>query len=278
MRALAVLLVLGLAAGVGAQDLANPELAAQWDLTDPGLYAVFQTSMGTFVAELFEEQVPSTVANFVELATGTKPWRAVDRAELIAQIQREGNVRSQEEALTRLEELTEALPLHEGEPLFDGTIFHRVAFDQDGHPFIIQGGSPTGTGSGGPGFNIEDEFNAELLHDQPGRLSMANIGRPDTGSCQFFVTLEETPWLDFTSPGNQARGTGHAVFGQVIHNYSVVEAISQVERDANDRPLQDVVLQTVTIVRVPAVTDSAPETTAEPASAPETTAVPASAE
>jgi peptidyl-prolyl cis-trans isomerase A (cyclophilin A) len=138
--------------------------------------------------------------------------------------------------------------VHSGEPYFDGTIFHRVIPD-----FMIQGGSPRGIanpGAGGPGFTIEDEFNADLLHTQPGRLSMANVGRPNTGSSQFFVTVAETPWLDFTHPRNRANGTGHAVFAQVIRNYDVVEAISKVARDGRDKPLTDVVLEKVSIVRV----------------------------
>ena len=148
--------------------------------------ATFETTEGTFSAELFQGRAPETVANFVGLV-------------------RDG--------------------------FYDGLIFHRVIPD-----FMIQGGDPDGTGMGGPGYTIDDEFHPELRHDGPGVLSMANAG-PDTGGSQFFITLAATPWLD----------DRHAVFGRVIEGMDVVESIGAVETDANDRPLDEVRMETVTI-------------------------------
>jgi len=115
---------------------------------------------------------------------------------------------------------------------YDGVIFHRVIAG-----FMLQGGDPTGTGRGGPGYNIPDEFHPELTHDEPGVLSMANAG-PNTGGSQFFVTLAATPWLDGK----------HAVFGKVSGGMDVVQAIGSVRTGAGDRPAEDVVMEKVTIV------------------------------
>ena len=101
---------------------------------------------------------------------------------------------------------------------FDGTTFHRVIPD-----FMVQGGDPTGTGTGGPGYRIPDEFHPELRHDRPGVLSMANAG-PNTGGSQFFITHVATPWLD----------DRHAVFGEVVDGMEVVSAIR--ERDPQHDP------------------------------------------
>lgn len=114
---------------------------------------------------------------------------------------------------------------------YNGVIFHRVIDN-----FMIQGGDPTGTGMGGPGYTIKDEFSSKLLHDGPGVLSMANAG-PDTGGSQFFITLRDCPWLDGK----------HAVFGKVTNGMEVVYRIGKVATDANDKPLKDVVINKITI-------------------------------
>ena len=117
--------------------------------------------------------------------------------------------------------------------LYDGTIFHRVIPD-----FMIQGGDPLGTGTGGPGYKFADEFHPDLAFNRPYLLAMANAG-PGTNGSQFFITTVPTPWL-----------TGkHTIFGEVVSGPEVVDAISKVQTGRNDRPVDDVVLESVTIER-----------------------------
>jgi len=123
-------------------------------------YAHFDTSLGQFTAELFDTKVPKTVANFVDLAEGTKEWKHPKTGE------------------------------RHKKPFYDGIIFHRVISG-----FMLQGGDPLGQGYGGPGYQFEDEFHPDLRHDRAGILSMANAG-PNSNGSQFFVTLAPTPHLD----------------------------------------------------------------------------------
>jgi len=124
------------------------------------VYAHFETSQGNFTAELFEDKVPNTVANFAGLADGTKEWTHPGTGQ------------------------------KHKKPYFDGLIFHRVI-----EGFMLQGGDPLGKGYGGPGYQFGDEFHPDLRHDRAGILSMANAG-PNTNGSQFFVTLAPTPHLD----------------------------------------------------------------------------------
>ena len=124
------------------------------------VYAHFDTTLGSFTAELFEKQTPKTVANFAGLAEGSKEWKHPKTGE------------------------------KHSKPFYDGIVFHRII---DG--FMIQGGDPLGQGYGGPGYQFEDEFHPELRHDRAGILSMANAG-PNTNGSQFFITLGPTPHLD----------------------------------------------------------------------------------
>jgi cyclophilin family peptidyl-prolyl cis-trans isomerase len=114
---------------------------------------------------------------------------------------------------------------------YDGLVFHRVI---DG--FMIQGGCPEGSGRGGPGYQIKDEFHPELRHDAEGILSMANAG-PNTGGSQFFVTLAPTAWLD----------DRHAVYGRVVEGMEVVREIGKRPTARGDRPVEDVVMEQVTV-------------------------------
>jgi peptidyl-prolyl cis-trans isomerase A (cyclophilin A) len=163
--------------------------------------ATLRTNRGDVVVRLFPDHAPKTVQNFVGLAEGTKEW--VDP--------------------------TTRQPSHGR--LYDGTIFHRVIPD-----FMIQGGDPLGTGTGGPGYKFGDEFHPDLAFDRPYLLAMANAG-PGTNGSQFFITTGPTPWLN----------RKHTIFGEVIQGAEVVDEISRVQTSRGDRPVADVVLESVEI-------------------------------
>lgn len=189
---------------------------------EDGLFADFETNLGNFTVQLEFEKVPRTVANFVGLAEGSRPW--IDAGS------RNSNDPNDLGTGT----------VHENTPFYDGLIFHRVI---DG--FMIQGGSRNGFGTDGPGYTFVDEFDPELRHDGPYVLSMANAG-PNTNGSQFFITVAPTPHLD----------DGHSVFGLVVDGQNVVDGIGLVDTDANDRPLEPVVMETVSIRRVGAAAEA----------------------
>jgi len=165
------------------------------------LWATLKTSKGVIVVKLLSKDAPKTVANFVGLSTGEKEW-----------IDPRDNQRKRT-------------------PLYEGTEFHRVIPD-----FMIQGGDPTGTGRGSPGFTFGDEFQSGRKFDKKGVLAMANRG-PDTNGSQFFITTSTPHHLDGK----------HTIFGEVISGYSVVEAISQVKTMMGSRPADPVTLVSVTV-------------------------------
>jgi peptidyl-prolyl cis-trans isomerase A (cyclophilin A) len=204
----AALLVAAQQSAPASQDIPDAPQATAEAMTVPnGPYVVMDTSMGRMTCQFYQKQAPKAVANFIGLAEGTKDW--TDPA-------------------------TKRLMRHRR--YFDGTIFHRVIPE-----FMIQGGDPTGTGTGDPGYAFDDEFDPNLNFDRPGRLAMANSG-PNTNGSQFFVTE-----LPFES-GNQH----YVIFGQCDDaSVEVVKAIARVPRDANDRPLTPVTLEKVTILDHP---------------------------
>jgi peptidyl-prolyl cis-trans isomerase A (cyclophilin A) len=170
----------------------------------PGLYAVFETTMGRIVCRLFPEKAPETVKNFVGLANGTKRWYD-DKKKAWAERR-----------------------------YYDGLTFHRVIPN-----FMIQGGDQLGTGRGNIGYTFKDEFSPALGFDKPGCLAMANAG-PNTNGGQFFITVVPTPYLN----------DHHTIFGEVVKGQDVADAISQVARNAADKPNTPVVMNKVTIVEV----------------------------
>ena len=169
------------------------------------LYATLQTNKGDVVIRLFPNHAPATVSNFVGLADGSKEWTDPQTGQ----------------------------PTNK--PFYDGLTFHRVI---DG--FMIQGGCPLGTGTGGPGYQFADEFHPELAFNKPYLLAMANAG-PGTNGSQFFITTTETPWLT----------NKHTIFGEVADQESrdVVDAIVGTPTGAGDRPVDPVVIETVEINR-----------------------------
>ena len=170
------------------------------DLED-GLYAEFNTSMGVMLIKLTYDKTPVTVANFVALAEGNHP--KVDND-------------------------------FKGKKFYNGIIFHRVI-----DKFMIQGGDPSGDGTGGPGYKFLDEIDLTLRHDKPGVLSMANSG-PGTNGSQFFITEVPTPHLDGK----------HTVFGHVVKGIEIQDAISNVETAVADRPVKDVTINNLKIIRI----------------------------
>ncbi|PSP77316.1 peptidylprolyl isomerase [Halobacteriales archaeon QS_1_68_20] len=176
------------------------------------LTATLHTSKGDVDVELYPDKVPTTVENFVGLATGDDDPDAEPAPGTGAWEDPEtGEVRT--------------------DPLYDDVLFHRVI-----EGFMIQGGDPTETGRGGPGYQFDDEFDDDLRHDGPGVLSMANSG-PNTNGSQFFITLDAQPHLD----GN------HAVFGRVTDGMDVVQEIGSVPTGRKDQPREDVLLESVTV-------------------------------
>jgi peptidyl-prolyl cis-trans isomerase A (cyclophilin A) len=189
-----------------AQEIPDSPHATAAAMTVPnGPTVVMDTTMGRITCQFFQKQAPQTVANFIALAEGTKIW--IDP--------------------------TTRQPQH-NKPFFDGTIFHRVI-----PGFMIQGGDPTGTGMGGPGYAFRDETNPDLKFDRPGRMAMANSG-PNTNGSQFFIT--EVPY--------ESLNGHYSLFGQCdAPSVLVVKSIARVGRNSSDKPLVPVVLKKVTIVR-----------------------------
>jgi peptidyl-prolyl cis-trans isomerase A (cyclophilin A) len=165
--------------------------------------AVLHTSKGDIRLNLFGNHAPKTVRNFVELAQGSREWTHPGTHEKST------------------------------DPLYDGTIFHRVISG-----FMIQGGDPLGQGYGGPGYQFGDEFHPELSFDRPYLLAMANAG-PGTNGSQFFITVGPTPHLN----------RKHTIFGEVADadSRAVVDAIATTETGRGDRPTEDVTITSVTI-------------------------------
>ncbi|MEH3034153.1 MAG: peptidylprolyl isomerase [Aeromicrobium erythreum] len=169
------------------------------------LTATLTTNHGDIVIELFPDHAPQTVENFVGLAEGTKEWIDPETGQVATR------------------------------PFYDGLGFHRVIAD-----FMLQGGDPLGTGTGGPGYTFGDEFHPDLRFDKPYLLAMANAG-PGTNGSQFFITVVPTSWLN----------RKHTIFGEVTDAASqkVVDTIAAVPTDGFDRPLEPVVIEKVTIDR-----------------------------
>lgn len=186
------------------QGAHSPGGEAAWETR--GMKATLHTSLGDIAIDLYPNHAPVTVKNFTGLATGEKEW-------------------------------TNPQGETSNEPLYNGVIFHRVI-----PGFMIQGGDPLGTGTGGPGYVFDDEIHPELTFNQPYLLAMANAGKrggKGTNGSQFFITVAPTPWLQ----GN------HTIFGKVsdADSRNVVDAIANVKTAGADRPVEDVVIESITI-------------------------------
>ncbi len=200
--------------------LASCKSSKYTDLGD-GLFADIQTNKGDIIVKLEHMRAPVTVANFVSLAEGTNPFVSAQ---------------------------------YKDKKYYDGVIFHRVIKD-----FMIQGGDPTGTGSGNPGYRFKDELSDSLRHSKKGILSMANSGFATNGS-QFFITHKPTPFLDgydengFLKPCSSRDSSGrpiscHAVFGEVVMGLDILDSIAAVETDDRDKPLSEIVMNKIEIIR-----------------------------
>ena len=176
----------------------NSQKKAYKDLGD-GLFADIETTQGNIIVKLNYKETPVTVANFVTLAEGKNTFVKAE---------------------------------YKGKPFYNGTIFHRVIKD-----FMIQGGDPTGTGMGEPGYRFEDEIVPTLRHDKKGILSMANAG-PATNGSQFFITQVPTPHLDGR----------HTVFGETVKGLEVIDAIANTKTVMNDKPEKDIKINKITII------------------------------
>jgi peptidyl-prolyl cis-trans isomerase A (cyclophilin A) len=194
--------ILGTLATLAAAGLGTNLMASYKE--KPGMYAVIETNQGKIVAELYPKQAPKTVENFAGLAEGTKEY---DDPNVGQKVKRH---------------------------FYDGLTFHRVI-----PGFMMQGGDPTGTGRGGPGYRFEDEIAADLKFDQPGRLAMANAG-PNTNGSQFFITQVPTPHLNGK----------HTIFGQVVEGMDVVLKICGTIGTPSGAPKEPVTMTKVTIERI----------------------------
>lgn len=170
----------------------------------PGLYANFTTSEGVFTAKLYEKYTPISVANFVGLATGRRAWRDPHSGAMV------------------------------NRPMYDNITFHRIIRDE-----MIQSGDPTGVGNHNCGFTITDEFLPGLQFNGPGRLAVANTGQPNSGACQFFITVGTvTRW-----------NNNYTIFGEVVRGMPVVMAINHTPLQG-DKPINPPRLISVRVVRV----------------------------
>ncbi|MBU2567320.1 MAG: peptidylprolyl isomerase [Elusimicrobia bacterium] len=203
MKKFSLLIALATLFSCGCREQAKKEPAEKTVGQTGQLHAVIDTSLGVVVIKLHEKEAPKTIENFVGLAQGTKKYLDPGTNQMVEK------------------------------PFYNGLIFHRVIPN-----FMIQGGCPLGSGTGGPGYRFEDEIVQGLIFDTPGKLAMANAG-PNTNGSQFFITVAPTPWLNGK----------HTIFGEVVEGQDVVNKIVSVPRDNRDKPLQAVVIKEVKIIR-----------------------------